>query len=272
MAKLVFIFIPLFINFFYLKSRAWEKDTHSPLPFISGPNCWNQALIDAGLMKTHRFTSPGEFIYLLDRHCEVTRTPKTGSIGRILHKGSEYHAFTWISEGKVHAKNSYGVLETPKVMSFEEMLQTYPVPSECINREPTNQICDTEIIYYDCHPLKDNMVQLQAKLLKAEQILNDIIYNPDTQNTPFFRGCNNTSVEKRIDKLELFLNELRLIDPKILKPVDYVSSWIDSLVYQIEDIQISSLNTRCPLNDPTRAETIFVEIISQLKTLQKSLY
>lgn len=267
--KLIFKLLVLLFTSLCITSNAlaFVYDEISPLPHISGPNCWNQALINSNLLKVHRYTSPKEFSYLVAKNCVQTNTPVEGSLGRITKDGKEYHAFTWLSETLVHAKNSVGALEIPRVMTFQEMFETYPVRPECINNSNSKASCETEIRYYNCNALKPNDVLEHDKFFDLELILNDIVYSQSTMKGPGFKRCDTTPVENRIQKLNQLSEQLQNLQAYGPFDSEYLEAWIDSINYQIEDIEASSKSSTCLLENDEQKKMVFPALYLQLKQL-----
>lgn len=254
-------FIFSLVSLFLLLAKAESV----PMAHISGPNCWNQALVDAGLLSVHRYTSPKEFKRLLNQYCVPTSIPTKGSLGRITLRGEEYHAFTWISEEYVYAKNSFGAYEVPRMMNFEEMYQTYPLPVACRDPRVNNQDCEMRLSYYNCQP---ELVEKQSALiLSIENRLSEILYSPETLRRPEFRHCYSQSRELRVKMIKNIYDDLLTQQFKDWVQHESRDDWIDSFLYQVNEIEMVSFNQSCPMDNEEEKRNVFHQLFNFFETL-----
>jgi hypothetical protein len=237
-----------------------------PISHISGPNCWNQALISVGLLEINRFTSAEEFKYLLNKHCSLTNTPQVNSLGRMNDKFGEVHAFIWISDTEVFAKNSMGGLELPGFMPLQEMLSTYLFDEDCLKNNTNKDQCKRDISYYNCTPIDLNILAQQNQLQPLELTLHEILYSSETMARPRM-NCTSEPVNNRFIKLEKFLSQLRRIKKANLNEFEYFKTWLKSVDLQMDEIESSTYFENCQDSQYLKSFKVFDKINKEIKSL-----
>jgi hypothetical protein len=213
---------------------------------IAGPNCWNQALMSVSLLDIPRFTSAEEFVYLVDAHCEQVLEPSLGSLGRMQDDQGDVHAFIYISESEVFAKNSMGAFERPGFMSFESMYQTYLIKdTEDCSAQQNAPHCLRQTLYYNCQNLKPEIQRQQYTLQDLNQTFHRIVYNFETMVRPRYT-CDAEFLKQRfvlmqslVTKIQDFKNQNQIFDLK------YLQAWTISARLQIDEIEQSTYSERC---------------------------
>lgn len=236
----------LILSFGVTLTQAQNFKPQNPTltPHISGPNCWNQALMSVSLLETPRFTSDEEFVYLINKSCTQTDSPSYGSLGRMNDQEGEVHAFIWISETEVYAKHSMGAFEQPSFMPTRYMLDTYLLHEECL---PTsiNPACFRQTTYYICGELAPEIKAQQIELRPLDLILNEIVYSLDTISKPR-HTCESAFLEKRFAKLQTFINALEIFKSSglIIEP-GYLKTWVVSATEQLYEIKFNTYSETC---------------------------
>ncbi len=229
-------------------AATFRVQTNNSVPHISGPNCWNQALMSVSLLEVPRFTSDEEFVYLLKKHCEQVQNPSYGSLGRMSDKEGEVHAFIWVSESEVYAKNSMGALELPRQMPVQEMLDTYLRHDECIPTS-TLPVCFRQTTYYNCKELSPDVRTQQAELKILDSILNRIVYAPETMSRPR-HSCDADFIESRFVKIQSLIEEIKTFKLSgLITEAEYLKTWVISATEQIDEIEFSTHSEFCLSSD-----------------------
>lgn len=228
----------------YTQAQSFRPQNPALTPHISGPNCWNQALMSVSLLETARFTSDEEFVYLINKSCTQTDSPSYGNLGRMSDQEGDVHAFIWISETEVYAKHSMGAFEQPRFMPIQHMLDTYLLHEECLSTS-TNPACFRKITYYHCGELAPEIKAQQLELRPLDLILNDIVYGSDTISKPR-HTCESGFLDKRFTKLQTFIKTLKIFKGTghIIEP-EYLKTWVVSAKEQLDEIEFSTYSETC---------------------------
>lgn len=104
---------------------------------VKGPNCWNLALVAAGLLPSIRHTDSPEFrFYLNSQACRMlgnNEARKPGDLGaiRLVSPGGsvEYHGFVFMNSHQVLTKNDIRTADPYQIQSLDQVLATYNVPA-----------------------------------------------------------------------------------------------------------------------------------------------
>lgn len=104
---------------------------------VKGPNCWNLALVAAGLLPSIRHTDSPEFrFYLNSKACRMlgnNEARKPGDLGaiRLVSPGGsvEYHGFVFMNLNQVLTKNGVRTADPYQIQSLDQVLATYNVPA-----------------------------------------------------------------------------------------------------------------------------------------------
>jgi hypothetical protein len=138
---------------------------------FSGPNCWNTALLKAGLVNHYRETSEEEFDFYLKsplcRELSVSEIKRPGDIGSIESRSNQnesfhVHGFIHVSDEIVYNKAGIDVKDGFKLESYEKMHQTYPVgelAGECLA---------------DCGPVEEISLYFQDKYILSGKAPKDL--------------------------------------------------------------------------------------------------
>lgn len=102
---------------------------------LGGPNCWNFALKQAGLIPSLRESNEKEFDFFMSsplcQKLSIGEVPRPGDIGSIENHSDDssrlMHAFIHVSPKMVYAKHSISTDSPFGLMSYKEMKLTYPV-------------------------------------------------------------------------------------------------------------------------------------------------
>jgi hypothetical protein len=139
-------------------------------PDIFGPNCWNLALVMAGILPGLRASSPNEWeLYLKSDMCRALSSqeqPQVGDLGSLEEReeGSrpvQHHGFIYVSPELVYSKNGQGE-------KIPYALQPFKVMAKANNVDGYGGVCDGEgcpkgkIFYYRCENFETYFKKLQA--------------------------------------------------------------------------------------------------------------
>ena len=274
--KNMFFKFILFITSIFVSQDVWAnsfllQSASDRPPHIAGPNCWNQALMSISLLDTPRFTSAEEFVYLVQAHCEQVPQPSYGSLGRMQDDQGDVHAFIYISESEVFAKNSMGALEQPGYMSFEDMFKTYLVKdiAECsvVNTMADQQvsltlvsnsqlarvnapICMRQISYYNCQSLKPAIQRQMTELQAMNLTLHQIVFNFETMARPRY-SCDAAFLTHRFNLVRRLIDQIQTFKTQgLIFDLEYLQTWVISARLQIDEIERSSFSERCMTSNP----------------------
>jgi hypothetical protein len=122
---------------------------HGKNPNLDGPNCFNLALVIAGVLPSLRYTTYSEMAYFynspLCKVLEKNEVKKPGDLGVIVShpKGRVIHAFIRVSDTLVYSKNGLAK-EFPYAMQFYEPMSKSYKEFQKSNCRTSNEIdCET---------------------------------------------------------------------------------------------------------------------------------
>jgi hypothetical protein len=136
--------------------------------YSEGPNCWNGALLKAGLAQSVRFVPKGEYWFWMNsKYCRPLGPkdkPKSGDLGSLFWKDQgHYHSFVYLDNSWVFSKNSPDPKHEYKVQLFEEMffMDQRKLAKQCWHQgNPTKDSkCDFLTVFHRCKPLENNFFQ-----------------------------------------------------------------------------------------------------------------
>lgn len=143
-----------------------------------GPNCWNGALIKAGIVHAVRFVPKGEYWFWMNspycRKLGKLEKPQKGDLGSLFWptKG-HYHSFVYLDSHWVFSKNSPDPKYKYQVQAFEEMF--YPSyqkkAKKCWNSIHANlkNDCEFELQYHRCRSLETTFNKSDKKLVEWDR-------------------------------------------------------------------------------------------------------
>lgn len=145
-----------------------------------GPNCWNSALINAGIIDSIRYVSQAEYWFWMNSpYCarvSPTKELRTGDLGAMIwpRKG-HLHSFTYINDKMVFSKNSPSTEHPYKTQAFEAMF--FPAfqanAKKCGVRPQSSKkeggTCRYEIIYHRCDAIEAGFYSKDPQLRLMDQ-------------------------------------------------------------------------------------------------------
>jgi hypothetical protein len=266
------MFLGILISFFVHLASAQEvswlltKASHT-----SGPNCWNGALVQAGVLKNHRFVGPEEFQYLLQKNCRAVSAPSLGSLGRMLDDQGEVHAFIWVDPQTVYAKHSDGTFDSRgyELMSFAEMLRSYAIKKECA-MNPNGKNCQRIIEYYECAQPQVDLAKQMDLLQKTERLLHHLVFSSNTKIS-FGDDCPSAEYFQRIRTLVSIKNELKVLSQKNIFDESYLDLWLQSVRYQVSESQQNMSHYRCKKISKKKKYFWYKEVKEMIDQLRSNL-
>ncbi len=134
---------------------------HGATPEISGPNCWNLALVMSDILPALRYSTPEEMaFYMRPPLCRSLKNGEPripGDIGAIRSVGTgdslESHGFIYVSEKIAYSKNGFLRRSPYALQPLENVYNQYKVPriSDCrANELNTSVECDNSVSYFRC--------------------------------------------------------------------------------------------------------------------------
>lgn len=148
-----------------------------------GPNCWNAALMSAGLARSIRFVSKGEYwFWMQSKYCRALSehdTLQSGDLGSLTWSGhGHYHSFVFDKKDKVFSKTSPSPKFPYRLQTFEEMFSS---PNKawvknCLPLKPsgTNKGCAVGIAFHRCLPIENNFFESSSELASWDLKLKSI--------------------------------------------------------------------------------------------------
>jgi len=134
----------------------WVEKMHSTTPKLSGPNCFNSALVAAKILPSVRFSREEEIIFWLKsplcRELDSGESPSPGDIVAIRANDNTLdHAFIYISEELSFSKNGE---DAPYLLqSPSSVFSLYNVGPECsgsLKLRPGSGGCANYANYFRC--------------------------------------------------------------------------------------------------------------------------
>jgi len=136
-------------------------------PALSGPNCFNLALVMKNILPALRFSSASEMSFYmrppLCRKLNNSEKINAGDVGAVrLQPQSghieELHGFIYVSDNLVYSKGGFNRGFTFALQSTEEMFRIAPVANTraCRFNEPDEKgECLTKVLYFRCISMKE---------------------------------------------------------------------------------------------------------------------
>lgn len=219
--KLIMILSFLYHSSFLLaKTTAVTPELDGLRLSRQGPNCWNAALIKAGLAHAVRYVPKGEYwFWMKSPYCRELRKdekPQKGDLGSLMWKGhGHYHSFVYLDDQKVFSKNSPDPKYPYKVQSFEEMF--FPDQQAKIKKcwsdyhNRGQQPCEFSVVFHRCRPLEKNFYDADPRLTSWDQKLGVL------ERQVFSWAVNDSTVSEQeyakvIHKLYRILHEIRELE------------------------------------------------------------
>jgi hypothetical protein len=167
---------------------------HGTNPKISGPNCWNLALVMKGLVPALRYTSPNEMSYFMNsplcKEVPANQPRQAGDVGAIRSKGpygkDEVHGFIYVSDKLAYSKNGFSRESPYALQSVDNVYKVYGVrpdapyaPSNNANSKSMASSGEGQmnVQVYRCRSAKDYLKQkgamppaMAAVLFHAERV------------------------------------------------------------------------------------------------------
>ncbi len=243
-------------------------------PHTKGPNCWNGALVEAGVLNQHRFISDIEFLYLLEKRCRLREgAPQSGDIGRIWipATGAEIHGFIHHNAETIYAKHSDSESENYVIMTFKDMWDHYKTTRECKISKSDSRTCQTQLKYYTCDQEAPNLEKQMSQLADIEKLVQTLAFS---RRTLFRNGdkCETPSRMARNDLLNQIADALDEISTNNLTDPDYVLIWSKSILTQIYFSEVSAgyYNCKKQMKRDEKLES-YTRVRTAIKALQDRL-
>ena len=220
---------------------------------VDGPNCWNGALVAAGVLKSKRFIRPEEWTGHLQKNCFEIERPIPGSVGRIFHLENnietEVHGFIHLDSDTIFAKHGENAQHGYMIMSYEEMLDQYGKTRSCRINNDNSPECFHHMKYYSCK----GESEFNPRLKTVANLLDELVFSEETKW--FYKvTCEDNVFLKREElflkmasELELLLNEItsdqQLLERFLSNGVH--ESVLESINHQIYNLEVSLRSFKC---------------------------
>lgn len=150
---------------------------------VYGPNCWNLALVMAGLTPGLRASNPNEWdLYIKSPMCRAlseSEAPQAGDLGSLEERvpGSQpvhHHGFIYVSPELVYSKNGQGE-------RIPYALQPFKVMAKANNVDGYGGVCDGEgcpkgrIFYYRCESFNEYFSKMSSPHKEGLKKISDQI-------------------------------------------------------------------------------------------------
>lgn len=190
---------------------------------IDGPNCWNFALRSAGLVKSLRYTEPGEVNSLLNSQmCKSVPNNKVqpGDLAFVKNSfGEHIHAYVYITPNILFAKHAQTAMYNFKLMPMKEMLKSYERTRHCQIKNLHHKDCYNHTVYFRCESFDSYTKKINfnkkapstASLFdyidEIETTLEPLVINPDFKmhNLPKKNTEQSELYKKIADRLETLI-------------------------------------------------------------------
>jgi hypothetical protein len=257
--KIVLMFIKLTLFLLIVAQGALAqsfKDLHKTSSHVSGPNCWNGALVASGTLEHKRFVYPSEWLLLIKRHCKEVEKPQVNSLGRIFDlRDGEVHGFVHLDQKTIFAKHGEDRAHGYEIMSYEKMMNQYGKRRECRINGSTKKECDHVTVYYQCetaakvHPLlRELSLELERYVFSKS---TKYYYKVRCTDTNFI---NRTAILKRMKSILL---QYENVDVKN-KDLEFDREFKKSVIHQLYNMQVSQRNFKC--KDRTQRDLTIKEV------------
>ena len=203
---------------FYSISPRLAQQYHNVKPMISGPNCWNRALVFAGILPTLSYSGPEQMSHWTNSPLctkrEEGETPMPGDVVAIRsNANSEVHGFTYLSDKLSFSKNGYSKYSPYKYQTTASVFDVYDVSDECWNVPNTPAYGSTcyraRGTFYSCISLDQYLENMNLFISEqTRDIMNELTAIGDllfkrafglgTENYKFFQTKKNrlTAIRK----------------------------------------------------------------------------
>jgi hypothetical protein len=166
-----------------------------------GPNCWNTALVSAGILSAPGFASPEEMSFWmaspLCRPLHAAEAPRPGDIAAIRdEKGAEVHGFVYVSDELAFSKNYLTAASPYALQSPADVFGEYPVPALC-RTSGGSAGCPAYIDLFRCSTreeyvrgsglaLEEDYLRAEKTVAEQEKAVAELVFG--WQSGPEFRG------------------------------------------------------------------------------------
>lgn len=216
---------------------------------VSGPNCWNGALVAAGVLKSKRFIRPEEWLSHLEKQCVEIEEPIAGAVGRIFHKEEgEVHGFIHLDEKTIFAKHGEDSQHGYMIMSYEEMLNQYGRTRSCRIANDYSLECHHEIKYYHCQ----GESMFSTSLKNVAKKIEELVFSPKTEW--FFKvNCTDSTFlerERLLEEISFELEDLQRTLESEQRKRDFIGSslneyLLESFSHQLYNVKVGLRSFRC---------------------------
>lgn len=216
----------------------------------AGPNCWNGALLKAGLINSVRFVSNAEYWFWMNspycRQLGPHEEKQRGDLGSLFWRGQgHYHSFVYIDGKWVFSKNSPETKYPYEVQRFEAMFprETRQSLKDCRGDKAaeggeagngfrtgkvSKNLCPYRVIYHRCRPLEEGFYRGHPEASKLHQEilpLEEQIFDWTTGRSSLTQGEYGQLIEKlskRLKRVEMLLQNYDAKSaPMPLKALEY---------------------------------------------------
>lgn len=146
------------------------RENHGFAPAQNGPNCWDTALVLAGLVPGSRYASPREMSFWMNssmcRQVGPRESLRPGDVGAIRSRAalkergfSEYHGFIYLTPELSFSKNGFSREAPFALQPLSRVLASYDVthPEKCDHVSGRPEGCQSWVEYYRCEPPTDTI-------------------------------------------------------------------------------------------------------------------
>jgi hypothetical protein len=207
---------------------------------VNGPNCWNGALVVAGVLRHKRMLHPDEWLYHLEHSCVEVEVPEAGDVGRIFHhRDGEVHGFIYLNEDMIFAKHAEQSQYGFQTMSYLEMMNQYGRTRACkINRDDSPD-CDHQVKYYRC----SRAAELPQAIEDVNALFESLTFSQETR-WRFKMDCEGDVHRNREELYTQIQETLRDADTTQIDS-DLLQALTLSYREQAYRLQVSDRNFRC---------------------------
>ena len=218
----------------------------------SGPNCYNAALIAAGVMKENevRYVSPEEFESVLKNNYQEVSSPQTGDIVVYEANSGRGHVSYYLGNDLVFHKKSYHKNYLYRVVPMEEVGKIekgewQPSPWEDIPAWTDENIGKTAKAFYrlKSSPLRESYTAIDKKWLELVALINNQL----------IKDGPNWAVGKNMGLVsENFLNAaIRIVQKDKVHPavIAKMISLKDQIYQSLEEMYFSRARGQRQVND-----------------------